>query len=210
MSENDLKRIIKMRMVQSRFMVDAGVVDSLMDFIKKLKISLPSKEKALKKLEKYSPQDIEQAYAAIPDILKAFKFKKADEASDDAFYSNFQKKMIKNFIILIFLVSVVGGFLPKNPQAAYSEILETEKKMYTNFDYIGKVSLADVKKVIDAKDPYSVTLRKIKEGIKNTKIPFIGYKLPAGDLKIYKDRDDEVKSTKDLLSYGGIYLKLAK
>lgn len=207
MNDQKLKRIVRAKMLAANFELEAGTVESFMDFIAKFKIALPSKEKAKKTLEKYTQEDIEKAYSAIPKIVNMFKSKNAE--SEDKMFSRLQYNLIKNVTILICLISFAGGIMPKNPKAAV-EKLQAEKVISKNFDYIGKIMLYDVVKFVDAKDSFEEATKKIVEGIKKGDIAFTGSLPEDENIKIYKDRDFQIKTTKELLNYGGVYLKLSK
>ena len=206
MDSEMLKKIVRARKMDS-FNLEAGIVDSFMNFAKKFKLEFPSKEKALKTLEQYSASDIKEAYAAIPKIVTMFSMKKGSD--DEGFFSDIQKKLIKNVMILICLISIAEGMLPQNPNAA-EELLQTEKTVYKDMDYIGKISVDEVRGVVTEKDTFEEALNKIKHAIEKKEIAFKG-KLPAdGKIKLYKDNVNQIKSTKELFIYGGVYFKLAK
>lgn len=207
MRDHELKKIIRSKLIKAEFYSEAGLTDSFLGFIEKLKIKMPSKEKSLKELSKYTERDIENAYKSIPKILEMFKSKKAGE--DDSYFKKTELTLIKNMLILILLISFAGGILPKNPSAAVS-MIESEKVVYKNFDYIGKIELDVAKKYIDKSDSFDVALNKIEKGISSGRIPFSGVIPENGKFRIFKDRDTEIKNTKDFFTTGVTYLKLAK
>lgn len=202
MNEEKLKRIVKAKLMKK----EAGLSDSFMKFIEKFDIEIPSKEKARKTLEKYTEEDIKEAYKSLPKILKRFLLKKGS----NELFTDVQKSII----LFICLISLAGGIMPENPTAA-EKIVQKEKvvmkqeKKTERGEYLGRILTTEALKNITLEDSFDEALSKIKSGIKNKEIAF-NSSLPSGRIKIYDTKGKQLKNTFELLNFDGNYLTLNK
>jgi len=166
---NTLNKIIRKRIAKK-----ASLVSDFEKLIKKLKIKIPSKQKAIEyfKSNKDYKEDIEKAYKIIPKILNYFN---KTSAENDTF--GFPKNFFKNLVLLAALAAITEGTLPLSAKDAEKKV---EKIVYIGYKPLGKILGNNLEELAKgSKSMFEVKSRLIR-AIRNKKIPYRGKKLPAG------------------------------
>jgi len=187
-----------------------------LDIVKnKLKIPLPTEKEAIEILGKYAKdeKDIEKAYSLLPKIVNFFKSKKSFDVKSD--FSVLPPGFFKGLIIIVAMVAIAGGILPKNNREAEAKLSNLPLEQYvaleqlrTDFNYLGTLRRDGVSLIVadaeNMKDALNILRKALGSSHSRDKMVYKGY-VPVDDrYLIYKDKNGKeiIRNLEELKNLG--------
>lgn len=181
---------------------EAGLLEAIKVLFKKL----PSKETAIKYINKHGVDAIKQAYKD-----KDAAIKQAPQLAEQLKSGKATANNLARSLLMLVALAVLGNGLPASANDAINMCTSNEActLKQTDLGNVGEIFSADFKHLVDEKGTLDQAMKDLQQFLKDSKEDVYAAKIKDySKLKFFKDSKSKVpvKDVKELLSLKSVYL----